>query len=439
MDLHKRSVLVSGLPPSIQKADLRDIFDSIPGVEHIFISGSKEKKAPDGTALIVFDHEKSVAKAIAEKNDTTPHEGCILKVQAATTDMESTLVGCLRMSTPPVDPKSSDVSSIVQQLRQLDPTLLKEVMQQLAGTTSQASSSASSVPSSSSATKSFASSPTVNSPAVMEDSSWYSLKIPLFSGDGGKGEVTYPQWKYEIRCLRNTGRTMSSILIAIRRSLRGTAAEVLRYLGDRADLDKIMAKFDVTFGDILPPEQLLANFYSAEQDSGQNCTVWGCHLEHILNQLQEKGSFSASASQEMLRSKFWMGLREERIKNATRHRFESGATYEELVKAVRTLELEFAKKNPPKQHVQQTTSTDPMMEKLDKLLQEMSSTRTTLKTLEDRVAGLEQSKTNPESSKSSEPRSHPKKPNVTCTRCARRGHPVEKCHAKFHANGQALN
>ena len=138
----------------------------------------------------------------------------------------------------------------------------------------------------------------------------------------------------------NCGKSSPSILLGIRRSVRGTAAEVLRYLGEQVIVQDVLDKFDVTFGNVLSTEQLLGSFYSVTQKPSESVTSWGCRLEEILSQLQERGAIQPSARRNMLWTKFWMGLTEEKLKNASRHRFDSGESYDQLFRSLRTLEQE---------------------------------------------------------------------------------------------------
>lgn len=250
MSLYTRTVFVSGLPSSIQGADLRDVFDSIAGLEALFILKDPKTFCPTGEAFVIFKDDASVSEAVTQKHGTTPHADHVLEVKPATVEQESMLQGLHRLdSTAAAAP--GDVASIVDQLKHLDPFLLKDILQKLSEGQSP---------------------PKLHAPSTPDDLN-YSIRIPQFSGDGGKGEVTYPQWKYEVRCLRNAGKHSSVIQQAIRRSVRGTAADVLRCLGD-ASLDRILQKFDTTFGDILAPEQLLQLFFSAQQTADQNATAW---------------------------------------------------------------------------------------------------------------------------------------------------------------------
>ena len=48
-----------------------------------------------------------------------------------------------------------------------------------------------------------------------------------------------------------------------------------------------------------------------------------------------------TATVEMLRSKFWYGLKSEAVKNATRHHFECGLPYDNLLVKARAAEVEY--------------------------------------------------------------------------------------------------
>ena len=71
------------------------------------------------------------------------------------------------------------------------------------------------------------------------------------------------------------------ILQAVRRSLRGTAADILLHLGETVSVDEVLGKFEKVFGNILPPEAILEKFFSAKQIDGERVVTWACRLEDI--------------------------------------------------------------------------------------------------------------------------------------------------------------
>jgi hypothetical protein len=164
-------------------------------------------------------------------------------------------------------------------------------------------------------------------------------KIAFFSGDEGKnGEVKYSQWRSEVVCLQNEGYNAPIIMQGIRRSLRGMAAEVLQNLGSPVSLDCVLEKFDTVFGTVVSTEYLMEDFYSCEQRLDEKVVAWGCRLETTLCKLRDRGLNVDSNA--MLRSRFWHGLTDTKIKDALRHLFDGGANYQDLLTAGRSREHE---------------------------------------------------------------------------------------------------
>ena len=70
--------------------------------------------------------------------------------------------------------------------------------------------------------------------------------------------------------------------------------------------------------------------------------TWAGRLEVTIAQLRHRGKVTASASEEMLRNKFWVGLRMDGLKNATRHKFDGQDWYLDLLGYARSVEQELA-------------------------------------------------------------------------------------------------
>ncbi len=73
--------------------------------------------------------------------------------------------------------------------------------------------------------------------------------------------MSYSQWRYDVKCLITEGHPPAAIHQAIRRSVRGTAADILQ-CQDEYDcpVDDILGKFDAIFGNVLTPEQMYQDF-----------------------------------------------------------------------------------------------------------------------------------------------------------------------------------
>lgn len=77
------------------------------------------------------------------------------------------------------------------------------------------------------------------------------LEFRHFFGEENKGDVTYSTWKYEIQCLvKEKIHPEETLSLAIRRSFRGEAADILRRLGTNASIGEVLNKFHSTYGQI---------------------------------------------------------------------------------------------------------------------------------------------------------------------------------------------
>ena len=140
-------------------------------------------------------------------------------------------------------------------------------------------------------------------------------RISTFSGEGNKGEVSFAQCRFEVRGLvRDKIYSEPVIVQTLRRSLRGTAADVLLHMGESVKIDEVIDKMDKVFGNILPSEAVLEQFYYAKQLAAESVAVWACRLEDILSKLKTP-LFSKDVTKSMVRTKFYLGLRPGCLKN----------------------------------------------------------------------------------------------------------------------------
>ena len=61
-------------------------------------------------------------------------------------------------------------------------------------------------------------------------------KLSAFSGEAGKGEVSFNQWRYELQTLRKSYSDLA-LREGIQHSLRGAAADVVHNMGPNVQLD----------------------------------------------------------------------------------------------------------------------------------------------------------------------------------------------------------
>lgn len=257
-------------------------------------------------------------------------------------------------------------------------------------------------------------------------------RIVYFSGDAGKGEASYQQWRNEVKCLVNERQSPANIMQGIRRSLKGTAAEVLINLGEAVTIDHILEKFDVIFGSALTLEATLEDFYTSRQHEDEKAVVWGCRLESLLTEVQRKGVLTTN-TEEMLKTKFWGGLTDQRVKDALRHRFDCGEDFRKLLKAARSVEHETrsttvmhhaAKKETHQKqvHVQAVQSGSPLEKKMDALMKTIEDMNKRIQNLEHTpqpTKGFEANKPSPGMIVSPETRE--------CHYCKETGHLIKDC------------
>lgn len=164
------------------------------------------------------------------------------------------------------------------------------------------------------------------------------LKLSFFSGDGVKGDADYDLWKYEVDCLQvEKTHSEEAIKTAIRKSLRGTAGKAIINLGATASLSEILHKLELMFGLAARKHQVLREFYNTEQTATEDVTAWGCRIEELMRRAVHLGAVSKGEVDEMLRERFWHGLRQD-LQQGTAHKYDAVKNFDELRSEIRTIE-----------------------------------------------------------------------------------------------------
>ena len=282
--------------------------------------------------------------------------------------------------------------------------------------------------------------------ATAQNVHWFSkdnIRLSTFSGEKAQGQVSYQQWRYELACMKaDHSLTPNAILQAVRRSLKGIAADALLHLGALATVSQVITKFDAMFGNILTVDQLLKDFYQAQQTAIESVAAWGCRIEDLIMQIRQKDAFDIKVTQEMLRTQFWTGLHNATIKAATRHKFDGRIPFEELLVAVRTVEHEsLGTTKTTEKRVQQQTVNTTLEEKMDEMLRRMSSLDGRLQKVErqntrgpsddhqattSQATGQKQGNNSSWYSKNKNNKQSGKRDN-TCFRCGELGHFIRDC------------
>ena len=195
-------------------------------------------------------------------------------------------------------------------------------------------------------------------------------KLPIFSGEE-KSETSFDIWNLEVKCvLREGNYTDSSVLQAIRGSLKGKARSLLLSLSEHATAENIIDKLDGVYGNVYSSEALLENFFKETQQPNQSVAEYGMKLESIIQSAVEKGDIIIVAKNQMLKSKFWSGLRDPLLKNSSRYKFDTTKDFDQLRKEIRAIELELANSDKgitTVQHQHILKKLDEILKKIDRM------------------------------------------------------------------------
>lgn len=249
------------------------------------------------------------------------------------------------------------------------------------------------------------------------------MRISQYSGDSAKGDVSYEQWRFEVRSMVKEGLYREPVVLQLlRRSLRGTAADILLHMGEGVSVQQVLAKMDRIFGNVLPPEQLLEVFFTARQQEKEKVAAWACRLEDILSKLQSCQEADApyvppEVATSNMRAKFYSGLRSATVRMTLRHHFDAGVSYEKLLVAARAAEAEEETEKKTAKVNQATAVDSGIASKMDKML-------AGLEALQKRMDAMEKSQQELKSTTQGQKKDFSER---TCFKCGQKGHIKYKC------------
>ena len=167
----------------------------------------------------------------------------------------------------------------------------------------------------------------------------HTPKIFAFAGEPDK-DSTFESWKYEILTLLKEGSySERTITTAAKKSLRGDAAKLVRRLGVDATIREMLDKFQVMYGRVEDPSDLLTEFHQAIQEPSETVSSWCCRIEDLLYRALEDDPAHITRPDETLRLKFYSGLRKE-IKDRIRHHKDNLRDIDKLLYEARRAEIE---------------------------------------------------------------------------------------------------
>ena len=167
-------------------------------------------------------------------------------------------------------------------------------------------------------------------------------RLSTFSGDPtAKGDAQFDLWKYEVDCLlREAVHSEETVKQAMRKALKGNAARIVMRKGTDATCQQILSSLETVYGLVETGENLLAEFYAARQDKTEDVASWSCKIEDLLERATERGHVAERDKADMLKTKFWTGLRQN-LKDGSRHKYDTDLSFDELRVVVRRLEREY--------------------------------------------------------------------------------------------------
>ncbi len=165
-------------------------------------------------------------------------------------------------------------------------------------------------------------------------------RISTYTGSDSRRDLDFESWLFEVRCLLKDNDYPVTILTqAVRKSLKGDAGRVVLLLGESASVEEILYKLESVYGSISSADTLLQEFFTDCQKDGESISSWACRLEDTLSKVKSKGDFINEESLTcILKTKFWSGLKDDRLKDATRHKFEACVNFDSLLRVVRETE-----------------------------------------------------------------------------------------------------
>ena len=160
-----------------------------------------------------------------------------------------------------------------------------------------------------------------------------------FSGEA-KSETSFDVWKFEATCLLREHMYPELIIVqCMRNSLRGYARNTLLTLPESASPIHSIDKLEGIYGNVYSNDTLLLSFYAEKQMNGQSVADYGMKLESILQKVYETGILNPEVRNDMLRAKFWSGIKDPELKNVTRYKYDIIKNFDELGKRLEQLNL----------------------------------------------------------------------------------------------------
>ncbi|KAH3699903.1 hypothetical protein DPMN_074865 [Dreissena polymorpha] len=169
-----------------------------------------------------------------------------------------------------------------------------------------------------------------------ETGTYHFPKLSAFSGEDNKGEATWDAFRYEIHALLTEGTfTEKQIMLGLRRSMKGTAGDILRRLGPGASLHEVLKKLESTYGNIESQESVMRKFYSCTQGA-EEVTAYASRLEDLFARAIELKAIKRG-NDEILKQVLFQGLKLD-LKHIAQYKYDTIDDYDRFKIELRRLE-----------------------------------------------------------------------------------------------------
>ena len=165
-------------------------------------------------------------------------------------------------------------------------------------------------------------------------------KFENFFGDEKKNKLDFDMWERQVLSAATT-HSGEAIKQAMMQSLKDQALMVTSALPPDASWEKLLQALKIKYQDKAPYNVLMAQFYGTKMDTDEKCASFGTRLEQKLNQvsLQYPNKISETMYWNCVRERFFHGLSKD-MRTNLRTKFDSGATYYQMLELARIVESE---------------------------------------------------------------------------------------------------
>lgn len=169
------------------------------------------------------------------------------------------------------------------------------------------------------------------------------LKLPIFSGDEvrQKHEADFKSWLFKVNMMTGTvpENNLRQLIID---SLRGSASELVMFLGLDTPVTTIIDRMKNQFGDVSSADVLMTKFYELRQGKGEKVATFYSRLVATLDQIRRScpGTVDEATASQHLKNRLWFGIHAT-SRNSLRYLYDqSHVTHQDLLTACRALEAE---------------------------------------------------------------------------------------------------